>query len=63
VLDAIRAASGVEFEHEVAARRAGDPPRLCADVSRIENEFGWKAKNSLSEIVDSAWQANLAQKQ
>lgn len=62
VLDAIRQASGINFEHRVADRRAGDPPRLCADVSRIRDAFGWQAKNGLAEIVESAWQANLAQK-
>jgi len=57
VLDAIREVSGIDFEHEVAERRAGDPPFLCADVSRINSTLGWKAKNGLREIVASAWEA------
>jgi len=57
VLDAIREVSGINFEHEVVDRRAGDPPFLCADVSRITRELGWTAKNGLREIVASAWEA------
>jgi UDP-glucose 4-epimerase len=57
VLDEIKRASGIDFEIDIQGRRAGDPPSLCADVSRIESEFGWKAKRGLAEIVDSAWAA------
>lgn len=60
VLDAIRRASGVDFEHVVETRRAGDPPSLCAKVDRIKNEFGWVAKHNLDEIVESAWKAAQA---
>lgn len=57
VLDSIRKASGIDFEHVVEHRRAGDPPSLCATVDRIEQNFGWKAKHNLDEIVESAWNA------
>ncbi|MEY4981535.1 MAG: hypothetical protein RL174_873 [Actinomycetota bacterium] len=57
VLDAIRKASGIDFEHVVEPRRAGDPPSLCAKVERIQQSFGWVAKHNLDEIVESAWQA------
>lgn len=57
VLSEIRAVSGLDFAIDVAARRAGDPPFLQADVSRINNVLGWKAENGLHEIVESAWKA------
>jgi UDP-glucose 4-epimerase len=57
VLAEIKRASGIDFDIDIQGRRAGDPPSLCADVSRIESEFGWKAKRGLAEIVDSAWAA------
>jgi UDP-glucose 4-epimerase len=60
VLAEIKKVSGIDFEIEVQGRRAGDPPALCANVSRIESEFGWTAKNGLHEIIQSAWQAKLA---
>jgi UDP-glucose 4-epimerase len=57
VLAEVKKVTGIDFEIDLAERRAGDPPALCADVSRIEAEFGWKAKHSLHDIVQSAWDA------
>ena len=57
VIHQIQKTTGIDFEYEIVARRAGDPARLIADSSRIETTMGWKAKNSLVEIVESAWKA------
>jgi UDP-glucose 4-epimerase len=40
-------------------RRPGDPAFLSADVSRIEKTLGWKAKQSLEDIVSSHYKASL----
>ena len=42
---------------DVRERRAGDPPQLVADVSRIESDLGWKASRDLTDIVATAWEA------
>lgn len=55
VLSALKQASGIDFEPEVAPRRAGDPPKLVANVSRIQEVLGFKAERNLVDIVDSAW--------
>ena len=55
VLEALKLASGQDFEVEIAPRRAGDPPRLVANVDRIYEALGFKTQHSLAEIVDSAW--------
>lgn len=57
VLGEIKKVSGIDFELDVQARRAGDPPYLAADVSRIAKALGWTAKQDLSDIVRSAWEA------
>ena len=57
VLAEIKNASSIDFEIEIAPRRAGDPPKLVADASRIEKTLGFKAKHGLEEIVRSAWSA------
>lgn len=57
VLAEIKKVSGIDFEIDVQPRRAGDPPSLCANVSRIQSELGWQAKNGLHEIIQSAWEA------
>ena len=55
VLSTLREVSGIDFEPEVAPRRAGDPPKLVANVERIEQALGFRAEKSLTEIIDSAW--------
>jgi UDP-glucose 4-epimerase len=57
VMNEIKKVSGIDFELDLQPRRAGDPPFLCADVSRIKHALGWKAKNGLAEIIESAWSA------
>lgn len=57
VIEQIKLSTGIDFEYEIAPKRAGDPPKLVADVSRIKQEMNWVAKHDLKEIVDSAWKA------
>ena len=58
VLDALKIASGIDFEVAIGERRPGDPPRLVADVSRIEKTLGFRTKHDLAAIVQSAWDAS-----
>ena len=58
VLEELKRASGIDFKIEVGKRRAGDPPRLVADVSRIEKVLGFRCEKQLAEIVASAWSAS-----
>lgn len=57
VMEEVKKVSGVNFEFDIQAGRAGDPPALCADVSRIKETLGWTAKRNLSEIIQTAWDA------
>ena len=57
VLSEVKRVTGIDFKIDLQARRAGDPPSLCANVSRIEEELGWTAKQGLAEIIESAWTA------
>ena len=47
--------SGMKVPYEDAPRRPGDPASLVADSSRIQKELGWKAKNDLNSIINTAW--------
>lgn len=58
VLNELKSASGIDFEMDVTDRRAGDPPRLVANVELIDKVLGFRAKNGLREIVKSAWDAS-----
>lgn len=56
VVECVRQVSGSDFPVTTVGRRAGDPPELVADTSRIGTLFGWTPKyNSLEEICRSAY--------
>ncbi len=56
VLDAARSVTGVQIPAEIGPRRAGDPPALYANASKIRDELGWEAKyNQIEPIVETAW--------
>jgi UDP-glucose 4-epimerase len=57
VMDAVRAATGLEFTHDLADRRAGDPARLVASADKIRADLGWTAEYDLAAMVTSAWEA------
>ena len=58
VLDVIRATEAVAgrpVPHEIVARRAGDPSVTYADPRHGEEVLGWKARQGLHEIVETAY--------
>ena len=61
VLQVIRQVTGIDVDPDVRERRAGDPPQLVADVSRINATLGWSTTEDLDDIVSSAWAAWRAQ--
>jgi UDP-glucose 4-epimerase len=55
VISAVKRASGVDFKVVDAPRRAGDPPELIADSTKLREEFGWKPEHDdINEIVRTA---------
>lgn len=60
VLDVIRTVTGRPIEHEVVDRRPGDPARIVGSVERIAHELGWRARRDLTDMVESAWAAEVA---
>ncbi len=56
VIAIIEEVTGRSVPRHLAPRRPGDPPELVADPTRAQAELGWKARRSLREIVQSAWQ-------
>jgi UDP-glucose 4-epimerase len=60
VLEVIREVSSVSqtvIVPKIESRRAGDPASLAADVTRIQNVLGWRAKQNLHDIIKSVWEA------
>lgn len=58
VINKIKEISGKNFNTNIAKRRAGDPPKLVADVSKAKKVLNWQAKHDLTDIITSAWNAN-----
>ena len=59
IIAAAETALGQKVPYSVGPRRAGDPPSLVADSSRLKADFGWTAKHSdLDTIIRTAarWQ-------
>jgi len=59
----VRRVSGVNFPVEETYRRAGDPPALVADSSRLRTLTGWSPRHDdLEFIVKTAleWEEKLA---
>jgi UDP-glucose 4-epimerase len=62
VVRGIEEVIGRELRVKESARRAGDPPVLISDPSRIKGALGWRPKHEdLSEIIRSAleWERGL----
>jgi UDP-glucose-4-epimerase GalE len=48
--------SGLKVPFKEGPRRAGDPPALVADASKIRAELGWVPKyDNLKAIIETAW--------
>ena len=56
IIETCRRVTGHEIPSLTGPRRAGDPPRLVADVSLAGELLDWRPRSSsLDEIVQSAW--------
>ena len=56
VIDAVERIAGKPLNVSYGPRRAGDPPELVADASRLKALFGWQPRfDDLDRIVRTAW--------
>jgi UDP-glucose 4-epimerase len=57
VVDKVKFITGIDFQVRNVKRRAGDPPSLVADPSRIKKELGWTpSHDDLEYIIRTAWE-------
>lgn len=62
VIAAVKRVSGVDFQVNMAGRRAGDPASLVADSSYLKKRVGWQARyDDLDKIIAHAlrWEEKL----
>lgn len=55
IIGAFESSTGVKLNYTVGARRGGDIEKIYGDVSKAENELGWRAELGLPEMMSSAW--------
>ena len=57
VIDVARKVTGTNFTVQETGRRAGDPPVLVADSSKLKEALHWEPKyDSLEYIIKTAWE-------
>ena len=57
VIQAARSVTGKDFKVVESLRRAGDPPILVADNSKIKRQLNWQSRyDDLTAIVKTAWE-------
>ena len=56
VIRAVEKVTGCALPTQMAGRRAGDPPALVADATRIRSRLAWKPScDQLETMVETAW--------
>lgn len=57
VVNVAKKVTGIDFPIEEAPRRAGDPPTLIADSTRLQSTTGWTPQHDdLEFIIRTAWE-------
>jgi UDP-glucose 4-epimerase len=63
VISVVKKVTGIDFKVIETKRRAGDPPILIADNTKIKKILKWEPKyNSLETIIEDSWKWELKQK-
>ncbi|KAF8433465.1 UDP-glucose 4-epimerase [Boletus edulis BED1] len=55
IIDAMRKATGFDYQYEIIGRRRGDVPDLTADPTLAEKELGFKAPQTLEVMCRDLW--------
>ncbi|KAI0694426.1 hypothetical protein BC835DRAFT_1486299 [Cytidiella melzeri] len=55
IVEAMRKATGFDYQYEIIGRRRGDVPDLTADPSLAEKELGFKAPQDLETMCRDLW--------
>ncbi len=57
IMTAMAQVTGIDFEPEIAPRRAGDPDRIVADGALAARDLDWVMRHSVEDMVASAYAA------
>jgi UDP-glucose 4-epimerase len=54
-MSAAASVTGIDFEPSIGPRRHGDPARIVASGELAAQDLDWRMRQSLTEMVASAW--------
>jgi UDP-glucose 4-epimerase len=60
MMDQMAQSMKVDLNPIISGRREGDSPQLIASVKKIEQDLGWRPRSTLTEMIDSSWKAEQA---
>lgn len=60
IMRAVAEVTGIDFTPEIAPRREGDPARIVASGDLAARDLDWRMRHSLTQMVESAWEARRA---
>ena len=60
IMRAVAEVTGIDFTPEIAPRREGDPARIVASGELAARDLDWRMRHSLTQMVESAWEARRA---
>jgi UDP-glucose 4-epimerase len=56
IISAFESVNGEKLDYNLGPRRAGDIVQIYGDVSKSNEELGWKASLDINEMMRSAWE-------
>ena len=62
IINAFEKATGININYQIVDRRPGDVEAVFADTKMANNTLGWKAERDMENMMKTAWNWELAQK-
>lgn len=56
IINAFEKSTGVKLNYQIGPRRSGDIEKVYGDVTKAQNELGWKAELYVYDMMKSAWE-------
>jgi len=56
IINAFEKSTGEKLNYQIGPRRAGDIEKVYGDVTKSEQELGWKAELNVDDMMKSAWE-------
>ncbi len=56
IIHAFEKSTGEKLNYQIGPRRIGDIEKVYGDVTKSQNELGWKAELNVDDMMKSAWE-------